>query len=261
MLLLIWVLFYWISAFLAPRQQTKVASATSPMLSKALAEKIVTAHLFGGARSGSVDAASAQIAAPSNIGVSGIYAGRDGRSGFAVLILDGNPVSAVVGQEFAPGMVLQRAYPDYVEILRGGQIETAHMTTAPSPVSAPRETKPPKTTGIPALPMNVHQLGPGQFVFSRDEMLATLQSSNRISLLGHFAPLPSGAARLEQSPAGSLAEKLGLKIGDVVTRINGKPLSGPGDVAQLYEQMTKSESVNMLVLRAGNKMNIGIQVE
>jgi hypothetical protein len=92
-----------------------VASAPPP-LSKVLAEQVVMAHLFGGGTTGSEAVAAVPQAAPSNIGVRGIYAAADGHSGFAALVLDGNPVSAVVGQEFAPGMVLQRVYPDYVEI-------------------------------------------------------------------------------------------------------------------------------------------------
>lgn len=75
----------------------------------------------------------------------GIYAGRQGRSGFAVLELDGKPVSAVVGLEFAPGMVLQRVYPDHVEILRNKQVETARINTASisAPLSAAPSAKPP----------------------------------------------------------------------------------------------------------------------
>jgi type II secretory pathway component PulC len=52
----------------------------------------------------------------------------------------------------------------------------------------------------------------------------------------------------------------GLKVGDVVTAINGKLLSGPGDVAGLYDQLVKNERVSVDVLRSGEKMNFGIQV-
>jgi type II secretory pathway component PulC len=30
-----------------------------------------------------------------------------------------------------------------------------------------------------------------------------------------------------------------LKVGDVITSLNGKSLSGPGDVARLYDQLVK----------------------
>ncbi len=201
------------------------------------------AHLFGGTASGSEAVAATPQAAPSNIGVRGIYAGANGHTGFAALVLDGNPVSAVVGQEFAPGMVLQRVYPDYVEILRGGQLETVRMTTAPQ---VPGALNPPQAgvgvTGANAqLQMAVRQLGPQQFGFSRREMLAILKRPEQMVLLGRYAPHPRGGALLEKSPAGGLPEKLGLKVGDVVTAINGKLLSGPGNVAGLYDQLVKNE--------------------
>jgi len=258
LLLLAWVLFYWISAFLAPQQQTQAAATALPLSSKVLAEKAVVLRLFGGVNP--VNAATAPVVTLSNIGVHGVYAGRDGRSGFAVLVLDGKPVSAVVGHEFAPGMVLQRVYPDSVEILRGGQVETARMATAAIPVLG-RVTPPLAKGASSVLQMAVHQLGPGSFVLSREEMLQTLNSPDQSHMLGGYTPNPLGGARLEQSPAGSLSEKLGLKVGDVITRINGKPLAGASEAARLNEQLTKSEGVRMDVLRAGKVIKVEIQME
>jgi type II secretory pathway component PulC len=259
LLLLGWVLFYWSSAFLALRQSGQARETATPMLNKVLAEKVVAMHLFGAGAAVGVPVA---VAAPSSIGVSGVYAGRDGRSGFAVLVLDGAPISAVVGKEFAPGRVLQRAYPEYVEILHGGQLETAHMPNVSAAASTPQAVAPSAFKGrSTTLQMAVNQLGPGQFVLSREEMLATMKRSDQVHLLGQFTPNPLGGALLEQSPAGGLPEKLGLKVGDVITRINQKTLSGPGDVTHLNEQLISSEDVSMLVIRAGKKINVGIQVE
>jgi general secretion pathway protein C len=260
--LLAWILAHWTWVFLTPRQQGGIVASAPPPLSKVLAEQVVMAHLFGGGATGSEAVAATPQAAPSNIGVRGIYAGAGGHSGFAALVLDGNPVSAVVGQEFAPGMVLQRVYPDYVEILRGGQLEVVRMATAPL---APGAMNSPQTgVGVAGssaqLQMVVRQLGSQQFGFSRKEMLAILKRPEQMVLLGRYAPHPRGGALLEKSPAGGLPEKLGLKVGDVVTAINGKLLSGPGDVAGLYDQLVKNGRVSVDVLRSGEKMNFGIQV-
>jgi S1-C subfamily serine protease len=46
----------------------------------------------------------------------------------------------------------------------------------------------------------------------------------------------------------------------VITSLNGKSLSGPGDVARLYDQLVKNERVSVDVLRSGGKMNFGLQV-
>ncbi len=265
--LLAWILAHWTWVLLTPRQQGGVAAFAPQPLSKVLAEQVVMVHLFGGTETGSESVAATPQAAPSNIGVRGIYAGAGGHSGFAALVLDGNPVSAVVGQEFAPGMVLQRVYPDYVEILRGGQLETVRMATAslaPGTLNSPQAGVGVTGAGVTGasaqLQMAVRQLGPQQFGFSRQEMLAILKRPEQMVLLGRYAPHPRGGALLEKSPAGGLPEKLGLKVGDVVTAINGKLLSGPGDVAGLYDQLVKNERVSVDVLRSGEKMNFGIQV-
>lgn len=261
-LLLGWVLFYWTSAFLTPRQSRQADQVAAPMLSKVLAEKVVAMQLFGTGVAAGAPAAS--VAVPSSIGVRGIYAGRDGRSGFAVLVFDGATISAVVGEEFVPGRVLQRVYPDYVEILHGGQLETAHMSivSAAATASTPGAAPPSAFKGRSAtLQMAVNQLGPGQYVLSRQEMLATMKRPDQMHLLGQYTPNPLGGALLEQSPTGGLPDKLGLKIGDVISQINRKPVSGPEDVAHLNEKLTSSEDVSMLVIRAGRKINVGIQVE
>ena len=259
LLLLAWVLAHWTWFFIAPKPPNQSTQGASPLPGKALAETTAALHLFGAAGGVSAGTVGLPAAAPSSIGVLGVYATRDGRTGFAVLMLDGKPLSAVTGKEFAPGMVLQRVYTDRVEILRGGQLEVARMASAP--VSATNAGATASTPGSSAtLQINVRQLGPGQYGFSRAELLATLKRPEQMLLLGRYGPHPRGGALLERSPAGGLPEKLGLKVGDVVTGINGKTFSGPGDVARLYEQLVKSENVNMDVLRAGEKMSFGIQV-
>jgi general secretion pathway protein C len=258
--LLAWILAHWSWVLLAPRQQAVQPAAAAASLSKVLAEKVVTLHLFGGGTVGSEATPALIAAAPSNISLRGIYATADGRSGFAALVIDGNPVAAVVGQEFAPGMVLQRAYPDSIEMLRGGQVESVRLPNAP--ISGTGGVNP-ATSGIggtPQLQIRITQLGAQQFAFARKELLAALKRPDQLTLLGRYVPHPRGGALLERSPSGGLPEKLGLKVGDVITSLNGKSLSGPGDVARLYDQLVKNERVSVDVLRSGGKMNFGLQV-
>jgi type II secretory pathway component PulC len=261
--LLMWVLAHWTWAFLTPHQQPQVAASSAPLTSKFLAEKTVGFHLFGSAMPPRKGEESVPMAAASNISVRGIYASKDGRSGFAALVLDGHSISAVPGKEFAPGMVLQRVYADHVEILRGGQVETVRMPTAA--ISTPNTATPGTNPAAPpadpgALQLVVQELGPQRYGFSRAQMLETLKRADQLPLLGRFGPYPRGGAVLEQSPTGGLPEKLGLKVGDIVIAINEKSLAGPGDVARFYERLVQSESVNVVILRAGEKMNLNIQV-
>jgi type II secretion system protein C len=261
LVLLTWVLARWTWVFVTPRPPTETTAA-APLLSKMLAEKAAAFRLFGSERQAAPGPASAPVAAVSNIVVRGIYAARDGRSGFAVLVLDGRTVEAVSGKEVAPGVVLHRVYPDRVEIQRNGQIEIARLAPLANGAAAagPVAGNPATSGGAPALQVAVRELAPGRFGLSRAQMLATLKRPDQLALLGRYAPHPRGGVVLEQSPAGGLPSMLGLKVGDVVTGINGKALAGSGDVMRVYEQLVQSESVNVAVLRAGVQMNLGIQV-
>lgn len=260
LLLFAWVLYYWTMTFLTPRQQHRPDFHPAPVSSKTLAETVASLRLFGGSAVGAEGVTPAPVSVTSSIGVLGIYSVRGGRFGFAVLVLDGKPLPAVVGQEFAPGMTLTRVHPESVEIMRGGQLEIARMASAPisTPVVA---TATPKQIPTKALRMSVQKLAPGQFTFSSKEMMAALNHPDQTVWLGNYLPHRQGGALLEQSPAGGLPDQLGLQAGDVITRINGKRLSRPGDMARMYEQMLKSESVDMEVMRAGNKIKVVIQVE
>lgn len=255
LLVLTWTLAAWTWTFLTPRHQRGSVAPSAPVLSKLLAEKAVVFRLFGG-MAGQVPG-QAPVAVASNIGVQGVYSVRGGRSGFAVLVVDGRTLSALVGDEFMPGVVLHQVFADRVEVMRGGQIEVARMAAVSMPEAA---NSAPGMGGTPSLGMTVRKLGPRLYGFSRAELLKTLKRGDQLALLGRFGRHPRGGAVLEQSPSEGLPDQLGLRVGDVVSAINGKSLAGPGDVMRLYEQLIQSERVNVDVLRAGGRMNLSIRV-
>lgn len=255
LVLLTWTLAHWTWVFVTPRPSAEAASTSAPVLGKLLAEKAAAFNLFGGSPTG-LGGDQAPVAAPSNIVVQGIYAARDGRSGFAVLVVDGRTLSALQGEEFMPGVVLHQAFADRVEIQRGGQIEVARMAATMAAAAQANVVAEPA-----GLRVEVNELGPRLYGFSRAQLLKSLRSADQLVLLGRFGRHPRGGLVLERSPAGGLPEKLGLRVGDVVTGINGKSLAGMGDMVRLYEQLVKSERVNVDVLRAGGKMNVNIRVK
>lgn len=279
LLLLTWVAAHWTWVFLSPSQNPQLPQPlplplppnAAALSSKVLAERVVTFNLFGGEARALTGAAAdeggaeaeegeaSRVAVAANIVIRGLYSARNGRAGFAVLVMDGKPIQAVAGTEFAPGMILQRVYPDSIEVLRGQQVEVIRMTAAPAGGSG-AVADPAQAGGKPVLQMQVRDLGPQQYGFSRAALLALLKRADQMTLLGRYGSHPRGGAVLERSPDGGLPARLGLKVGDVIVGINGKALSGSADVARLYELLTKSERVSVDILRAGEKMNYGIQV-
>ncbi|WP_435099687.1 DegQ family serine endoprotease [Arhodomonas sp. AD133] len=67
------------------------------------------------------------------------------------------------------------------------------------------------------------------------------------ALIAHVAP-------------GSAAEKAGLQQGDVVTAVNGDPISSANDLANAIGLMQIGDSVKLTVMRDGEKMTINASV-
>lgn len=247
--LLAWTLAHWTWVFLTPAQTSDAILPAPGPSAAALAEKLAALHLLGAA-AGAVHS-DAPAASMANIQVSGVYAG--GARGFAVMTVEGKATAAIVGREFAPGMTLRAVYGDRIEIQRGGRVETIPVAKSPAAPAA-------ASAAAPGLNLEVRELGDGRFGLSRSRLLLALRSPEQMALLGRFGAHPRGGALLERSPAGGLPEKLGLKVGDVMTGMNGKPFTGVGDVMKIYEQLLANDSVRLEVLRAGEKMNLELQV-
>jgi hypothetical protein len=78
-------------------------------------------HLFGVAVSSVSSSGASEGAGSSNIRLVGVFAGRAGQSGFAVLKLDDKrQVGIVVGENVIPGTKLLEAHPDYVILGHAG---------------------------------------------------------------------------------------------------------------------------------------------
>lgn len=256
--LLAWTLAHWTWVFVTPQltsgQSLPEPVSAAPVLSKLLAEKVAELPLFGGTH-GQMPSERMPVATASNISVQGIYAPRGGLSGFAVLVIDGRAVAAVQGDEFAPGLVLHKVHADHVEIQRNGVIEIARMAGASLPAAGGAQA-----SGVADQRVTVSELGPGVYELSRARLLASLRRPEQLAAMGRFGRHPRGGLVLEQSPSGGLPEQLGLRVGDVVSAIDGKALVGPNDVVAFYERLAKSESVSVDFLRADEKMNINIRV-
>lgn len=59
---------------------------------------------------------------------------------------------------------------------------------------------------------------------------------------------------------GSAADKAGLEPGDVIQKVDGKPVSQPVDVASVVQKTAPGHTVSLNVWNAGNKRLVGVQV-
>jgi general secretion pathway protein C len=161
-----------------------------------------------------------------------------GRGSAIIAAPDGVQSSYAVGDEIVAGVRLKSVAFDSVTIDRGGVDEQIFLDqSVAAPVAQPSGAAP---TAAPAATSSV----------------STLQASI------DAAPRMSGSTLtgLTLNPKGNSAlfDAAGLKAGDVLTAINGKPISGASDMNQVMP--SADGTVALQVERAGRQMTLSAKV-
>jgi S1-C subfamily serine protease len=71
----------------------------------------------------------------------------------------------------------------------------------------------------------------------------------------HSLP-PNTGAHVASVVEGGPADRAGLRQGDIILRINERPIRGPDDVAAVAETLTPGKEVPVDILRYGNEMQL-----
>lgn len=232
-----------------PRQ---LSTLSAPLTLPLAAEVITNRHLFG--QTDDLGATTpVQPQTFSNLKLQGVFATIGSLPAFAIVVVDGKPAQPVqVGREATSGVVLEEVRPDYVLLRRNGVIERLNLEkTASAPTRA----------GAAEFKLNVLSRGGDSFVFSRNELNTALQDSKQLANLGRLSPYPSGGMLVEVVPPGSLAEKLGLQVGDVVQRFSNQPVRTNADVQRFVQQLQAANQARLDVLRAGRQMQLKYEIQ
>jgi general secretion pathway protein C len=163
---------------------------------------------------------------------------------------DGVQQSFAVGDEISPGVKLKAVAFDHVTIDRGGADEDLFIdqSGAVAPVAPP----PPSGTAssllpaVPALP-NAKAMSPAQI--RSDIGFIPRIDAGRVSGLA-VRPLGSGAA----------FRQAGLREGDVITAINGRAVTGQGDMEQFGAQIGRGGSIPVTVERGNDTLSLTITI-
>jgi serine protease Do len=67
---------------------------------------------------------------------------------------------------------------------------------------------------------------------------------------------PNTGAHIASVITGGPADRAGLRQGDIILRLNERPVHGPEDVAAIAETLTPGEEVPVDILRFGNEMQL-----
>ncbi len=163
----------------------------------------------------------------------------------------GDVISEFEGEEVAAsnlGSLVSQTRPGrkvHLTVLRGGK--TIHMTAV---LSA-------KSSAASAEPMARIDLPPPGFIMPDLPSPALRWHSNRIGIeyegvdsqLAEFFGVKEGVLVRFVLP-GSLAQRAGLKAGDILIKFDGKPIASPRDLALAFEQQgTQKSKVALEVVR------------
>jgi general secretion pathway protein C len=90
---------------------------------------------------------------------------------------------------------------------------------------------------------------------NRKELSDSLKDINKVlsqvRIRPHFKDGKSDGLSVSRIKAGSVFSKLGLRNGDIVQKINDKPINSPDDVLALYEKLKSGSQVSVEVTRKG----------
>lgn len=238
----------------------RTAAATSPEQPTDYDINALTAaHLFGEAAVTPGKTALEDIPLSSlNLILTGVLVNPT--SSVALISADGAPeLPFVIGDEITAGVVLHEVYADRALIRRGATTESLMLKeTGPalptgSVVTSTRANNARRNTGT----VDVQRSG-NQFSVEREQLNKQLQRPEFLSQ-ALMVPNASGGFLVREIQPGSLYEKLGLKVGDVISSVNGQPVNTIEDVLRLYQQLGGDGGGNQVTLdvrRAGKNESL-----
>lgn len=239
---------------LAPTSTPAVAAAPAPTVQPLNADVIVAAHLFGAAPVVAGNVENIPLSSL-NLVLTGLIAA--GKGSIALIRVEGQAEAPfAIGQEITNGAVLDAVYSDRAIIVRNGVAESLLLEGAaqPLPGTPARETLANARGGVGA--NDIREQGPNTFIVSRDALKEQMRTPQKLLSQSLMVPNPGGGFVVREIQPGSVYEKLGLKVGDVVRSANGQVLHSVEDVMKLYQQSNNNSYIHLEVVRNGRVENL-----
>ncbi|RDE05156.1 type II secretion system protein N [Sphingomonas aracearum] len=163
---------------------------------------------------------------------------------------DGIQKSFAVGEEVAPGVRLKAVAFDHVSLDRGGASEDLFLDqSSGAPAPAPADGAP-APGGAATPPSPAPAAGGSSIAQLRGEVGAIPRiDGGRVSGLV-VRPQGSGAA----------FRRAGLREGDVITAIGGRPVTGPGDLDRIGTEFAGGGTLSVTVERGNQTLPLAITI-
>lgn len=203
--------------------------------------------LFGHSQVNSVGSSSAP--APETVldlQLLGILADERAHSQSRALIRSGSDQEKpyAVGDAVVAGATVKAIFPDRVLLLRNGELETLRMHRGDMNADS-------SSPGAPATDANPGDSNAQKLAHIRSQLL---NAPGDVDNFLHVSPVtgangaPTGY-RVFPSNDPTLFEAEGLRPGDLVTAVNGQPLTDPAKALQLVNQLSSAQTVTLTVVR------------
>jgi general secretion pathway protein C len=168
----------------------------------------------------------------------------------------------------AGSAVVKQIEWDRVILDRDGQDEILELAAPQGgtlPGSAPRQVAAVRGAGVPQTDPNSHiqQLSDTEYVIDRSEVDSALDNMNhlftQIRAVPHFEGGRSTGFRLFAIRQNSIFDKIGLKNGDVIQRVNGADLSDPARALALFQQLRSERDITVDIIRNKESKTLSYQ--
>jgi len=110
----------------------------------------------------------------------------------------------------------------------------------------------------------VRQVSKDKWMLDQREVAASTENMNQILTQARALPyMEAGKTvgfRITEIVAGSLYEKIGLKNGDVIQKVNSQEVDDPGKFFQLYQGLKEEKSVTVDLMRNGQRQTLNYEI-
>jgi len=197
------------------------------------------------------------------LGVLVVGEGRDGRSS-ATIAGSGSTES------FAPNTTLVRVAPDRIEFVHNGRLEYAEVggkfgesIFAPPKRSETVASIPHENQKAVTPQAGVKQEVPGNYVVDQKEIDQALQNLDQLYTEIRAVPNFSGGKvsgiKILNVKTGSIFDKLGIKRGDILVKVNGVELDAKQGLT-IFNQLKDTKTFNLDLLRHGQAQTFEYEI-
>jgi len=207
--------------------------------------------------------ADAPPTAPKDLAVAGVVVGTTPDRSSAILVSGGRTRVVAVGEAAFGGRLVAVAKDSVTLEFAGERVELrlpAAAAAPPPPVAAP-------VTSRPALPPGAPPEDPQTPAreMSRVEVRRRLgEEIPRILAETAVAPVMEEGrvvgVQITRMPEGTLLSDAGLRVGDVLTRINGTDIDGMATLIGLWPRLQSAAELRATVLRNGQPFSLTVSL-